>query len=206
MSSRHITYYFTLLSPWAYLGHAQFIALAGRHALQVDYRPVGLGQIFPETGGLPLAKRHPARQNYRMMELQRWRDKRNVPITLRPKYFPCDIALADKLLIAILAAGLDPEAFVPKVFAALWVEDRDPADEAVLADILHAAGLDADRLMAAAQSPASAETYQANIRQALATGVFGSPSYVWQGEIFWGQDRLEILGDALASGRARYLG
>ena len=206
MSARTIAYYFTLLSPWAYLGHAEFGRIAARHKLAIDYRAVGLGQIFPETGGLPLAKRHPARQHYRMMELPRWRDKRGVPLTLQPKYFPCDIALADKLLIAIIAAALDPEAFIPKVFAALWVEDRNPADEAVLMDILRAAGLDAGKLMAAAQSPASAETYQANIRQALAAGVFGSPSYVWQSEIFWGQDRLELLEDALVSGRAGYLG
>lgn len=205
MSARTIAYYFTLLSPWAYLGHAEFGRIAARHNLGIDYRPVGLGQIFPETGGLPLAKRHPARQHYRMMELPRWRDKRKMPLTLQPKYFPCDIALADKLLIAILAAGHDAEAFIPKVFAALWVEDRNPADAAVLANILHAAGLDANRLMAAAQDDASTEAYQANIRQALAAGVFGSPSYVWQGEIFWGQDRLELLDDALASGRAAYL-
>ena len=76
--SRAITYYFSLLSPWAYLGHAEFGRIAQRHDLTIDYRPVNLMTLFPETGGLPLPKRHPSRQRYRLLELQRWREARDV--------------------------------------------------------------------------------------------------------------------------------
>ena len=96
-----IPYYFSVISPWAYLGHAEFMQIAARHGLTVDYRPVDLGRLFAETGGLPLAKRHPARQRYRMLELQRWRARRDIPLVLRPKYWPFSAALADRLVVAV---------------------------------------------------------------------------------------------------------
>ena len=75
---RTLDYYFSLLSPWAYIGHASLMDIVGRHGLTVNYKPVALVQVFADTGGLPLPKRHPARQRYRMFELQRWREKRGL--------------------------------------------------------------------------------------------------------------------------------
>ncbi len=200
---RSISYYFSLLSPWAFLGHSDFIEIAERHDVTVDYRPVSLGTVFPATGGLPLAQRAPARQKYRFLELQRWREKRGVALNLRPKYWPLDIKPADHLVVAIVAAGLNPDAFIRAAFAACWCEERDIGDDAVLAALLAQAGLSNEVLHASKQDEV-ALAYKANAERAISRDVFGSPSYVLEGEVFWGQDRLELLEDALISGRAPY--
>ena len=85
---RSIDYYFSLVSPWAYIGHATFMDLTQRHSLDVNFKPVSLPTVFAETGGLPLNKRAPARQRYRIMELQRWREKRGVRLNVHPKFWP----------------------------------------------------------------------------------------------------------------------
>ena len=121
---RKIDYYFTLLSPWAYIGHAAFMDVARRHQVAVNYKPVALANVFADTGGLPLAQRHPARQRYRMFELQRWRDKRSLSFHLHPKFWPFDVNLADRLVIATVAAGHDPDGFLRGGFAGVWESER----------------------------------------------------------------------------------
>lgn len=199
-----IPYYFSVISPWAYLGHAEFVALAKRREVAIDYRPVDLGRLFAETGGLPLAKRHPARQRYRMVELQRWRARRDIPLVLRPKYWPFNASLADRLIIAVAQSGADVETYLPFVFRAAWAEQQDGADREVLAAILDRNGLDAAGLLPAAESAPVIAQYEKNLEEAIAAGVFGSPTYVLEGENFWGQDRLDLLEEALASRRKPY--
>jgi 2-hydroxychromene-2-carboxylate isomerase len=202
--SRAIRYFFSLVSPWAYIGHAPFVDLVGRHNLVVDYRPVPLALVFADTGGLPLVKRHPARQRYRMLELQRWREKRGLSFHLHPTHWPFDTKLADRLVIAAVAAGQDPSEFMRLVFAACWEQNRDAADEGVLSELLAAAGFDVAALLESAKAEATAERYARNARDAIAADAFGSPVYLLDGEVFWGQDRLELLDDALVSGREPY--
>ena len=204
MTDQRLDYYFTMTSPWAYLGHQKFIDMAGRHKLNVAYHPVNLGMVFPETGGLPLAKRHPARQAYRFLELQRWRDKRAVAINLKPKHFPMNPMLADCCVKALDAAGGDVPSFMAKLFEATFVHERDGADPATLEAVLNATGADGRAIVAAAQSPAIVAAYEAASRAAIELGIFGSPTYVRDGELFWGQDRLELLEDAIMSGRAGF--
>ncbi len=204
MAQPKLVYYFTLTSPWAYLGHQIFVDMAGRYGLQIDYRPIGLGQIFPATGGLPLAKRAPARQAYRQVELQRWRVRRGIPVNLHAKFFPFDVGLADRTLIALLETRASVDDFILRTLAAVFVQDRNMADRAEIALVLKQGGLDAGTLLARAEAPEIAEQYQANNRAALADGVFGSPAYLLNGEVFWGQDRLDLLEEALSSGRSPY--
>ncbi|MFO7307219.1 MAG: 2-hydroxychromene-2-carboxylate isomerase [Pseudomonadota bacterium] len=201
---RSIDYYFSLVSPWAYLGHAPFLAIAGRHGCTVTYKPVFLGEVFSETGGLPLARRHPVRQRYRLVELQRWREKRGVALNIHPKFWPFEVALADRCVIALQAAGIDPGAFVARAFAGVWARDENLADEAVLADIAAEVGIDPAAMLEGAHGEAAGAAYAGNIADAVAADVFGSPSYVVDGEVFWGQDRLDLLADMLASGRPAY--
>lgn len=198
-----ITYVFTSHSPWTYLGHAAFLDIARRHGATVEYRPVPLGAIFAETGGQPLAKRHPVRQRYRLVELQRWRARRGLPLNLHPQFFPVDPVLADRLAIAIAEAGGDPDPFLRRVFAAVWAEERNLADPETIADLAAASGI-APELQARAGAPEIAAAYQRNREMAEAAGVFGAPSYILNGELFWGQDRLDLLDDALATGRPPY--
>jgi 2-hydroxychromene-2-carboxylate isomerase len=199
-----IDYYFTLVSPYAYLGHRPLLQLAESNGATLRYRPVVLAKVFENSGGLPLVERPRARQDYRFLELQRWRARRGVPLNLKPKHFPTNPALADKTVIALVEAGRDPGAYAESVFRACWAEERDIADRQVLADKLEAVGHDAEEILQAAEGDAVQALYEANTAEAIRIDAVGSPTYVLNGEIFWGQDRLDLLADALQSSRAPY--
>ncbi len=203
--SRPVDYYFSLISPWAYLGHAEFLRIAKQADAPVTYKPVALGKLFPESGGLPLGQRHPLRRAYRMIELQRWREKRNLPLVLQPKFWPFDVEFADRLTIA--AAEKYPDLigdFLALAFRAVWVEEQNLAVEGVLREILKSSGIEDEDLLADARKPPTADIYAQNLSDALRLGVFGSPCYVIDGEVFWGQDRLEMVSEMLASERAPF--
>jgi len=201
---RIIDYYFSLVSPWAYIGHAPFMDIVERHGIEINYKPVFLGRVFAETGGLPLAQRHPARQRYRLVELQRWREKRGLSFNLQPKHWPFDVNLADRFVIAIAVSGKSPDAFLRRAYAALWEEERNLGDPLVLAELAEQAGLDSSTHMDIATGSTTEAIYALNLENAVGGGVFGSPAYVLDGEVFWGQDRLDLLDDALTSGRAAF--
>ena len=201
--ARKLDVYFSLLSPWAYIGHGELQGLVAKHRLQVGYRAVALSQVFPESGGLPLSRRHPSRQHYRIVELQRWREKRGLHFHLHPQFWPFDPSLGDRIVCAMVAAGTDPAKFIAAAFAGVFEQQRDLADKAELAAILRES--DSERHWLERGESGEAEVqYQRNLALALEAGVFGSPSYVLDGEVFWGQDRLDLLDDALTSGRARF--
>jgi 2-hydroxychromene-2-carboxylate isomerase len=202
--SRKIDYYFSLISPWAYIGHSLFMDIAKRHGVEINYKPVFLGRMFAETGGLPLNKRHPARQRYRMVELQRWREKRGLSFTIEPKHWPFDVNLADRFVIAASASHTDPDQFLRQAFAAIWERDEDLADPTVLKRVADEVGLDSEVLMELTEGSSTDAIYALNLENAIEAGVFGSPAYVLDGEVFWGQDRLELLDEALTSGRKAY--
>lgn len=202
--SRTIDYYFSTISPWSFLGHAPFMAMAQRHGAQVAFHPVSLGPIFAESGGLPLAQRAPQRQRYRLLELQRWRLKRGVDLHMAPAFWPFDCRLADQTVIAALQAGLPVDLLLPCLFAGVWQREENLADPQVITAIADAAGLPGRELVAAAAGEGASAAYLANRHKALEADVFGAPAYVLEGEVFWGQDRIELLDDALSSGRAPF--
>lgn len=199
-----IDYYFSLPSPWAYIGHQTFMDLVKTHDLKVNYKPVFLGELFAETGGLPLGKRHPVRQRYRMLELQRWRAKRGLDFHTQPKHWPFDGRLPDGMVIAALEAGLDPDPLLRRAFAAIWETQLDLGDSEVLVRLADESGLPGRQLVERAASSEIGAVYAKNQQDAQAADVFGSPAYVLNGEVFWGQDRLELLDDALKSKRQPY--
>jgi 2-hydroxychromene-2-carboxylate isomerase len=197
-----IDYYFAPQSPWTYLGHQRFQEIAKAAGAAVRVLPVDLGgKVFPLTGGLPLAKRAPQRQAYRLVELQRFSDHLGQPIRLQPKYFPVSQDDASQLIIAVdMHDGADAAmALTGALLRAVWVEDRNIADANELGTMLAALKLPARRLDDA-QSQAVHERYEADSQQAIEAGVFGAPSYVIDGEIFWGQDRLDFVARRLARG------
>ncbi|MFI5011963.1 MAG: 2-hydroxychromene-2-carboxylate isomerase [Hyphomicrobiales bacterium] len=196
-----IDYWFSLASPWAFLGHDPFLKLAEAHDVAVIYKPVFLPEVFKETGGLPLPQRAPARQRYRVLELQRWREFRGVPLKLKPRHWPFDPKLADCCVTAIAEAGGDPSAFMRAIWQSSWIAEEDCAPEEKLAELLSRTGHDAEDVLAAAKTQEIRELYAARAREAIASGVIGSPCYVLGGEVFWGQDRLDLLARALDSGR-----
>jgi 2-hydroxychromene-2-carboxylate isomerase len=169
--------------------------MAHQAGATVRIMPVDLGgQIFPATGGLPVGQRPLQRQAYRMVELQRFSHFLQMPLNLKPQFFPVAGDDAARLIIAVdQHDGIDAALKVcGAVLAAVWVQERDIANASVLQDILNEQGIAADR-WTAAQAPAAQDAYMAYTRQALEAGIFGAPSFVVNGEIFWGQDRLEFL-------------
>ena len=187
-----IDYFLTPTSPWTYLGHERFAQIAKQHGASVSVKPVDYGVIFPQSGGLPLAKRAPQRQAYRLQELARWRECLGVPLNIHPKFFPADPAPAACL---ICAAPEDRRmALAGDCLRAVWAEEQNIADAGVLAQIAARQGI-ADAAGAIAKGKAA---YERNTREALARQVFGAPTYVYRDELFWGQDRLDFLDRALA--------
>jgi 2-hydroxychromene-2-carboxylate isomerase len=201
---RQIDYYFSLQSPWAYIGHKLFREVVSTHDVMVNHKPVVLVDLFSETGGLPLMKRHPVRQRYRMVELQRWRDKRGLKFHLQPANWPFNARLVDGLVIAAVEAGKDPDPFLRRAFAGVWEDQLNLADAATLVKIADESGLPGQQLVERSGSDEISAAYEKNRQDALAADVFGSPVYVLDGEVFWGQDRIELLADALKSGRGPY--
>jgi len=192
------------MSPWAYIGHQTFYDVAKTYDLKINYKPVVLVDLFSETGGLPLMKRHPVRQRYRMVELQRWRDKRGLKFHLQPKDWPFNGRLADGAVIAAIEAGHDPDPLLRRAFAAVWEDQLNLADPATLTKIVDEAGLPGKQLVERSVAEEISAAYEQNRQEALTSDVFGSPVYVLNGEVFWGQDRIELLADALKSGRGPY--
>ncbi len=189
-----IDYYMTLNSPWTYLGSALFAEIAKRNGVTVNIKPCKFGPIFEQTGGLPLPKRSPQRRAYRMMELKRWREVRGIPVTLEPKHFPCDDTVATRLVIAAKLQGKDAHKLSLELGRALWEREETLADPSIISSAAMRAGFDDAELRSGALDAELDVLHEQFSKEALIAGVFGAPSFVLpSGEIFWGQDRLELL-------------
>ena len=200
----NIDYYVSLNSPWTYLGASRIEALAAQHRTPLRIYPVDFAAIFAASGGLPLPRRAPQRQAYRLAELRRWREALGVSINLEPKFFPASEALSAPCVIALReTAGDGPAvALAHRVLRAVWQDEADPGDPATLARLIGEVGLDADAVMKLGSEPRWAERRIADTEAAVSRGVFGAPSYVIGDEIFWGQDRLDFVDRRLSRGGA----
>jgi 2-hydroxychromene-2-carboxylate isomerase len=195
-----VTYYMTLNSPWSYLGSQLFADMAKRHGYAVDIKPTKFGVVFPQTGGLPLPKRAPARQAYRLQELQRWRDFRRLPINIHPKHFPSDETVGTRLVIAAKLQGKDAHRLATELGRAVWEREENAGEWSAVQAAAERAGMNADAVMKAGPGDAELDRlHDAYTADALARGVFGAPTYYLEsGEFFWGQDRLDFVERALA--------
>ncbi len=197
--SKTIDYYYALASPWTYLGGQRLERIAGQAGATINFKPVNLGSVFPVSGGLPLGKRAPQRQAYRLAELARWRDFLELPIVLQPAFFPVNEVLAAGMVIAARRAGLDTGRLTNAILSAVWAEERSIADAGTLRAIAGENGMDGEALLAAAESDEVADDYAADTAEAIELGVFGAPTYVHDGQLYWGQDRLDFLSRALGT-------
>lgn len=199
-----IDYYFISSSPFVYLGHTLLHEIAARHGARVVCKPVDIASVWEVSGSVPLGQRSPTRRRYRLIELQRIAEFRRLPINPEPKHFPVDPALADRLAIALAERGENPAGFIARVTSGLWAREEDIADPATLAAHLEAEGFEPAPLIIEAGAAIVASIRRRNTEDAVAADAIGVPVYVLNGEPFWGQDRLELLDRALASGRAPY--
>ncbi len=193
----HIDYYFTTLSPYAYLAGGRMEEIAARHGATITYKPVDIGALFARTGGLALPQRHESRKDYRLQELRRQSVKTGLKLNLQPMFWPVNGAPASYAIIAAQkAGGGDLGGLVHGIMRAIWAEEKNIAEDDVIKAKLAENGFDpglADRGMLA-----GAEEYSANLEEAVSRGVFGSPFYIVGQEKFWGQDRLDDLDLHLA--------
>jgi 2-hydroxychromene-2-carboxylate isomerase len=195
-----IDYYLSPMSPWTYLGHQRFAEIARKANATISLKPVDFGRIFPVSGGLPLPKRAPQRQKYRLAELQRWRDFLQVPLVLEPRYFPYDSTLAARVIIAACERGPDAAMrLTGAILKGCWAEERNMADEGELAAAIRSEGLDPTGLLASAKSTDTQSRFEALTQEAIDRDVFGAPTYVYKDQLFWGQDRLDFLERAVTT-------
>jgi 2-hydroxychromene-2-carboxylate isomerase len=192
-----IEYFLSVASPWTYLGSQRFTDVVRRHGAEPVVRPMDLGEVFAASGGTLFHQRSPQRQKYRQIELGRWSRWLGLPLVLEPRFYPVDREPASRFLIAARERGEDSLTLSNAVLRAMWAEDRNIADWSVLADIARQLGHDAESLVALAQDEKIKTLYLDDTRAAILRGVFGAPTYVLNGEIFWGQDRLDFLNRAL---------
>ena len=198
--SATIDYYFSPPSPWTYMGHARFTDMARRAGASIRVLPTDFGKVFAVSGGLPLGQRAPQRQAYRLVELARFSQHLQLPMHVKPRFFPVGGDDAARLIIAVdLHDGFEAAMRLSgAVFNAVWSEERNIADADVLAQLLSEQGLSAERQQQATSAEV-AQRYAANTQQAIDQSVFGAPSYVVDGEMFWGQDRLDFVERKLAA-------
>ncbi|RCW83330.1 2-hydroxychromene-2-carboxylate isomerase [Paracoccus lutimaris] len=196
----HIDYYFGTPSPWVYLAGDRLEQIAARHGATITYKPLDLMQLFDRTGGTRPDQRHPARSEYRAQELRRWSGHLGLPLNLKPAFWPVNPAPSSYAIIAAQAAGGgDLAGLVQSFLRAVWAENENIADDAVIRAKLSAAGF--DPALADKGLFVGAETFGRNLEQAIEAGAFGAPFYVVResGERFWGQDRLDFLDRHLAT-------
>ena len=200
--SRVIDYFLAPHSPWTYLGHERFVAIAREAGATVRPIPIDLLKLFSVSGGLPLSQRPAQRQAYRLLELRRFSRHLGMPMHVEPTFFPVVPHAAARLIIAVDEADGAEAALrlTGALLRAVWEQQRDIADAATLTAILGEQALPAERLARSAADDIGAR-YDANTQRAIDASLFGAPSYVIDGELFWGQDRLDFVQRALANDR-----
>lgn len=196
--------FYTLSSPWAYLGGPKLQDIVRRHRVRLVLKPYDFQDVVPKTGGVPIRTRPQPRRDYHTAELTRWRDYLGMPLTLAPRHYPMENPApnwnkhAGWMVIAAQQAGLDAFPLSHALLRALWAEERDISNPDTRRQIADENGYDGAALLAAETGDAVQTVYRANGDEAERLGVFGSPTFVIDRELFWGQDRLEFVDRALA--------
>ncbi|GAC1390343.1 MAG: 2-hydroxychromene-2-carboxylate isomerase [Variovorax sp.] len=193
---KRVEFFFDVGSPAAYLAWTQLPSLCSSTAASVDHRPMLLGGVFQATGNQsPMAV--PAKGSYLMADLERHAARYGVPFQPNPH---CPINTLTLMRGATALQLQQPARFadyVAAVFGAIWVDRKDMNDPQVVASVLQAAGFDPAALLAQASDPQVKERLKQVTQDAVARGVFGAPTFFVDGRMYWGQDRLEFVKEAL---------
>lgn len=194
-----IEYFYSAQSAFAYLGSARFAQIAAGH--HVIHKPVDLDKVVPATGSPGFRERSPAHRSYFFRrEIQRWSEYRAAPIMKgHPTSHYADITLANCMLVAGIDAGLDVQPLAHAMLQSHWRDDADLSLAATLQGLAEATGFDAAALLQTAAEPRIRAIYAANTQEAITRSVFGSPTYFVNGDMFYGQDRLELVQRALVT-------
>lgn len=197
-----VVHYFSPMSGYAYLGFGALCALADRRRASIEHKPIDVMKLFAAVDTVPPAKQSPARLAWRRTDMARWANRRGLPVHLQPKFWPVDATLASCAIIAAQFKGFGDTALTASILSAVWARDLDISRAETLSALARENGLDGEELLDLAHSPAVAARYEANTQEAIAAGVIGSPSYLIGPNLFFGQDRLEFVDEALAEAMA----
>ncbi|SFI84971.1 2-hydroxychromene-2-carboxylate isomerase [Jannaschia pohangensis] len=188
----NIDYYFATISPYTYMCGTRPAEIAARHGATLTYKPIDIMGLFARTGGTPPGDRHENRKIWRLQEIRRTAAKLDIPINLQPAFWPTNPAPSSYAIIAAIRDGSgDVAQLIAGLTRACWAEERNIAEDDVIADCLAAAGF--DRSLVNSGMMEGAETYARNLEDAVAAGAFGAPFFIVGDERFWGQDRLDDL-------------
>ncbi|MCV9938336.1 2-hydroxychromene-2-carboxylate isomerase [Boseaceae bacterium BT-24-1] len=203
MAQPGIDYYFWVLSDWAYFGGPRLASIGERHGVKINYLPIKMPYVYAKTGGILLSQRSKQRQDYRLAELRRWQAKLGMPINEPPKHGTTNEDLASGLIIAAKQDGQDVECISHDILKAAWVDELDVASPDVLLELANRSLKNPARLLEQAGSGTIQEEFRRYSDEAIEKGVFGSPFYLFENEIFWGQDRLEFLEEAVVASKMK---
>ncbi len=196
-----VEYYFSFISLWSYIGSLVFQDIVARHDVEVEFKPIDLYALFSAGGGKPVRERPLGRQAYRLVEMERWKAIRNIPLVTWPKFYPADPTLGHRMLLAARRDGQNVAGFAHAGLKAVWADELNVEDPATLVSLADASGLDGARLLAQASADDLATREAELTREAIDRHLFGAPFYFYRGEPFWGQDRLDLLEQAIVTGR-----
>jgi 2-hydroxychromene-2-carboxylate isomerase len=186
-----LVFFYSVRSVYAYFAASRIADLARRHGRRIEHCPIDLSQVVPAFGSQPFAERAAkARALQFDLEVRRWSEYLELPVRLHPVHHHGDRLRPSALVLAAQEAGVETDRLATAILTALWRDDRDIADPEVLSGLVRECGIDPIPLMARAADPAMAAEFQRCTERAIAHGVPGSPSFLVDGELFYGQDRL----------------
>lgn len=195
-----IDFYFDFSSPYSFLASEQIEALAERHGRTVQFRPILLGAVFKVADSAPLTEQYGPKARYSVHDFER--SARFAGVAYRhPSKFPIGAVTASRAVLWLQQHRPgQSNPFVHAVFRAFFQQDRDIAEPAVVAEIAQSLGIDGRQLVEATQAPEIKDALRRQVEDAIAMGLFGAPTIVVDGEVFWGNDRLPQIERWLATG------
>ena len=193
--SKTVEFYFDFGSPTAYLAHKRLQQLQAQYGFAIDYRPILLGGVFKATGNMsPVAI--PAKGKYMLEhDLPRFAGLYGVPLNFNP-YFPINTLNLMRGAVAALQEGFF-EPYIDALFDAVWVDGKDLGDLEVVKSVLEGAGINVEQVLNSIQDPAIKSALIANTEEAVERGVFGVPTVFLGSEMYFGQDRLQFVEQAM---------
>ena len=203
-----LEYYYALASPWSFIGNQKLIEIAAAHDLTIDPIIIDYDEMFRAADTIPLPQRPILRKKYRLIDLKRWAEFRNVEFNTEPEFYEGEVKEPNEregacMVVAAKEAGLDSLRLAHAISRALWAEERFPFTKDELIRIANTEEFDGDQLWEKAKDESTALTYQANTRKSIERGVFGMPFYIVRDQPYWGQDRLELMEHQLNSNKAK---
>ena len=192
-----IDYYFATPSPWAYLATPRVIELKNKYDLKINCKPSDLMEIFAVHGVAAVKDRPKPVQLNRLTELKRWSKFLNMPMTIQPKFFPVDPSLSHRTIILAQKNNINVENLIFSFQKAVWADEKDISDANTIIEICKSNDFNSSSIIEDANSEEIISEYKKNTEEALSRNVWGSPTFIYNDELFWGQDRIEFLERAI---------